>query len=710
MTQSLHQRVLADAVAAIGGEPRPGQQAMADAVARALHEGTHLLVQAGTGTGKSLGYLVPLLVWAQGSGNRAVVATATLALQHQLATKDIPAALDAMERVTGHRPGVAVVKGRSNYACLLRVRDRVGLDQDTLFGGAEATTAARVSGADAESVVGAEVVALREWVDDQVRTHGLADRDDAPPHSARAWAQVSVPTRECVGAATCPYGEACFVEESRARGRRAELVVTNHALLAVDAAHGLSVLPDHAAAVIDEAHELVARVTSSATQELSPQLAERVAKRAAPWLDDDLVEEFTKAAASLGAALDAVEAGRCEDPASPVIEACSVLAGVARRAASGLDAGGSGDLDRTQAEGAVQEIFDVATRLAVLSETDVVWISERERFGRQLVVAPLSVTELMRERVFGQCTGILTSATLKLGGGFGPLAGSVGFRPSEELPDEAVPGVTGGIEVTTSDDAHAEAVPGASREAAGDDLEELPLALAWRGLDVGSPFDYRAQGICYIARHLPPPSRDGIGPAVLAEVAELVWAAGGRTLGLFASQRAAEAAALHVRLEVPGVTVLCQGEANLPDLTRQFQDEPATCLFGTISLWQGVDLPGTTCQLVIIDKIPFPRPDDPLMQARQQAVARAGGNGFMQVAATHAGLLLAQGAGRLIRRLDDRGVVAILDPRLATARYGAFLRACLPEFWTTNDHETAVAALQRLHAQASDAEASSGGH
>jgi ATP-dependent DNA helicase DinG len=221
--------------------------------------------------------------------------------------------------------------------------------------------------------------------------------------------------------------------------------------------------------------------------------------------------------------------------------------------------------------------------------------------------------------------------------------------------------------------------------------------MAWRGLDVGSPFDYRSQGICYIAKDLPRPSRDGIGEATLDRIAELVCAAGGRTLGLFASQRSAEVAAAHVRAALPDIALMCQGEANLPDLTRRFLDEPTSCLFCTISLWQGVDLPGPTCQLVIMDKIPFPRPDDPLSQARQQAVAQAGGNGFMQVAAAGAGLLLAQGSGRLIRRLDDRGVVAILDSRLVTARYGKFLRACLPDFWTTTDREVALAALRRLH-------------
>ena len=644
--------VLDAAVAAVGGEARPGQIEMSQAVGDALEGAGNLLVQAGTGTGKSFGYLAPGLVWSLVTGQRLVVATATLALQAQLATKDIPVALDAVETVMGRRPTVAVVKGRGNYACLLRVRDGVGLDQESLLDGAEMAKQLRKSGASAESVLGAEVVALREWVDGQVASGGLADRDDAPRHSPKAWAQVAVGVRECVGAQKCPHGAECFVEESRRRAFEADLVVTNHALLAVDAMQGHAVLPEHGAVVIDEAHELVDRVTSAASQELSPQMVERVARRALPYLDDERGVMLLDAADALEQGLDASAVGRLTDAAEPVVEALKVVASAAREAVASLK-GGSDDLERAQVQGSVQEVFDIADRMAGVVDADVVWLSERERFGRQMVVAPLDVVTLLRERVFADATAILTSATLTVGGSFGPLAARLGFR---------------------------------------DDDEELP----WRGLDVGSPFDYRAQGICYVARDLPKPARDGIGEAQLAEVAELVWAAGGRTLGLFASQRNAEAAAAFVRREVPDVVVLCQGDAQLPELTRQFIDEPATCLFGTLSLWQGVDIPGETCLLVLIDKIPFPRPDDPLMQARQAAVAASGGNGFMAVAATQAGLLLAQGSGRLIRRASDRGVVAILDPRLVTARYGSFLRASMPDFWPTTDREVAVSALRRL--------------
>lgn len=214
---------------------------------------------------------------------------------------------------------------------------------------------------------------------------------------------------------------------------------------------------------------------------------------------------------------------------------------------------------------------------------------------------------------------------------------------------------------------------------------------------MGSPFDHRRSGILYVARHLPPPGRGGLAEEVLAELAELVTAAGGRTLGLFSSIRAARQAAEELRQRV-GFPILCQGEDQTAQLVSEFAADEPTCLFGTLSLWQGVDVPGPSLQLVTIDRIPFPRPDDPLASARQRAVAARGGNGFMAVAASQAALLLAQGSGRLLRTMSDRGMVAVLDPRLTTARYGGFLRASLPPFWNTGDPEIARAALRRLAA------------
>jgi ATP-dependent DNA helicase DinG len=282
------------------------------------------------------------------------------------------------------------------------------------------------------------------------------------------------------------------------------------------------------------------------------------------------------------------------------------------------------------------------------------------------------VSGLLREKLFTDRSVVLTSATLKLGGDFNGVAASLGLSPEQ---------ITG--------------------EGSGGADDALPPR--WKGLDVGSPFDYPKQGILYVARHLATPGRDGSRADMLDELAELVEAAGGRTLGLFSSMRAAQGAAeaLRGRLDTP---ILLQGEETLGELIRAFASDARTCLFGTLSLWQGVDVPGPNCQLVVMDRIPFPRPDDPLMSARQKAVEEGGGNGFMAVAAAHAALLMAQGAGRLIRASGDRGVVAALDPRLTTARYGSFLRASMPDFWYTTDRNQARRSLAAIDAAARAAE------
>src|SRR5512133_877777 len=675
-----HRDVLAAAVRAIGGTDRPGQVEMADAVAESLDSNDHLLVQAGTGTGKSLGYLAPALLWLiRHPGERIVVATATLALQSQLANNDIPAAVDAVEAVTGQRPRHAILKGRTNYVCMVRLRDGTAQEQGALIPADDLIeTIKSLPQSTPESGLGAEVLALRAWAENQAGSGGLADRDDAPPHTERAWTQVSIPVRECLGAQRCPYGAECFVESSRDAARAADLVVTNHALLAINAMHGGTALPEHSAVIIDEAHELVSRVTGAASAELSPQIVERVARRALTYVEDEVAQELLESAKSLRLSLDAAALQRVEDPDGPFVAACAAVRNAARAAVTALSSGVNQAPDRRQTAAAVKEVFDIAERMAALNTHDVVWVADRERFGREARVSPLSVAALMRTQIFGEHTTVLTSATLKLGGEFNAIASSVGLRDGERMGPLRPP-----------------KDPGLAESAANDHDDAAP----WRGLDVGSPFEYRRQGILYIARSLPSPGRDGLSDASLAEIADLVHASDGRALGLFSSRKAAELAAVYARKRLPGLTILCQGDAQLPELTRRFIADERASLFGTLSLWQGVDVPGATCQLVIIDRIPFPRPDEPLTVARQRAVTEAGGNGFMKIAASHAALLLAQGSGRLIRRLTDRGVVAVLDPRLVTARYGAFLKASMPNMWQTTHRQVAIQALRRLSHQ-----------
>ncbi|MEO6472538.1 MAG: ATP-dependent DNA helicase [Aeromicrobium sp.] len=640
--------VLHAAVSAVGGEDRPGQIVMADAVAKALRKKEHLLVQAGTGTGKSLAYLVPSLL----HDKRVVIATATLNLQHQLVERDIPALKTAARATMSEVPHHAVVKGRSNYACLHRIREGAPDDQGALIEVPEGT-------------LGAEVLELRSWAEEQSEGGHIADRDSAPSHTDRAWRQVSVQARECLGGVKCPYGAECFAERAREDAQDAHVIVTNHALLAIDAIDGVPMLPEYDAVIVDEAHELAARVTQASTDELSSASIERAARRARNHVDGKEADDLTDAADALADVVARTEQGRIDTPEQPLQEVLQLVRDAARACWSAFPKEGADsepDAGRQQARGMVDEVRKIAERMAAKGETDVLWLSDG-RNGPQLHIAPIDVALSLREKLFGEKTVILTSATLKLGGGFDPVARTLGLRPDDD---------------------------------------EVP----WEAIDVGSPFDYQTQGMLYVAKHLPPPAREGLAPAQIGEITSLIKAAGGRTLGLFSSRKAAEYAAEEVRKLLPDIDIWCQGDAQLPELARRFTENPHTCLFGTLSLWQGVDMPGATCQLVIIDRIPFPRPDDPLMSARQRLVEKHGGNGFMTVAASHAALLLAQGTGRLIRRATDKGVVAILDPRLVTARYGSFLASSLPPMWRTTDKSVAIAALKRLDEAAQEDAAS----
>jgi ATP-dependent DNA helicase DinG len=765
--------LLAAAVSAIGGSQRPGQIRMAEAVAAALESGRHLCVQAGTGTGKSLAYLVPALA----HGDRVVVSTATLALQSQLVDRDLPRLVEAVEPLLGGRPSYAILKGRRNYACLQRLHDGVDATEElALFDASDAGAGGRHGGPGATGPLGKEVVRLRGWAEDST----TGDRGELRPGVAdRAWAQVSVSARDCIGAHRCTYGSECFAEQARERAAVADIVVTNHALLAIDALEPFPILGDHDVVVVDEAHELVDRVTGAATDELRVSSVERVVRRAQRHVKDRRLESMLAAGDRFAQVIGKAEPGRLDElPAelgatlTEVRDCAHALVTALGRPKSGEESDGFTEALRRRARIAAEDVHDVAVRLLGHADHDVAWVEHDDMAGTALKVAPLSVAGLLRDTLFTKRTVILTSATLALGGSFDIVARQVGLthprsaaapgdggdptvsprgardggdpRASRRgVRDGGIPGesprsvrdggsrtgspsaaihVIGstpwsrsaldGAEAPASDAAEratgAERVtvaqpvtgaePGSGVEPVTGAEPDEEAAPRWDGLDVGSPFDFRRQAILYVARRLPPPGRNGISAEAIEAITSLVRAAGGRTLGLFSSYRAAVAAAEAVRPRVP-YSILLQGEETTGQLVRDFAADPRTCLFGTLSLWQGVDIPGAACQLVVIDRLPFPRPDDPIRSARQRAVDQAGGNGFMTVAAAHAALLLAQGAGRLIRSTDDRGVVAVLDSRLATARYAGFLKASLPEFWYTEDHSQVCRSLTAIDAQ-----------
>lgn len=634
---------------------------MAEAVSRAFDKGEHLAVQAGTGTGKSLAYLVPALAKAAEDRGPVVVSTATIALQRQLVDRDLPRLSAALAEVLPREPSFALLKGRSNYVCLNKIHNgSAGTESDTppqelLF---EPMAA---------SALGRDVARLTAWAED-TRT---GDRDEVKPGVPdRAWAQVSVSARECIGVSRCPFGTECFSEKARGKAGLSDIVVTNHALLAIDAIADAAVLPEHELLVVDEAHELVDRVTGVATAELSAAVLGAATRRATRLVEPELTSRLEAASAIFSSAIHDAEPGRMDhldDELATYLTSIRDSANTARQSIDPSPRDPQAAAARTEAVAALTEIADTADRMLTSFEPplterrDIVWLDREDNRGSVrsiLRVAPLSVAGLLRTRLFARSTAVLTSATLTLGGNFQAMAGAWGLA-GEEAPK-------------------------------------------WRGLDVGSPFEHAKSGILYIAKHLPPPGRDGVGSAEqLAEITDLITALGGRTLGLFSSMRAARATAeaMRERLDTP---VLCQGEDGTSALVEKFAADPATSLFGTLSLWQGVDVPGPSLSLVLIDRIPFPRPDDPLLTARQRAVGARGGNGFMAVAASHAALLLAQGAGRLLRRADDRGVVAVLDSRMATARYGGYLQSSLPPFWTTTDPSAARQALTRLRISLDD--------
>ncbi|GGV37482.1 ATP-dependent DNA helicase DinG [Actinomadura cremea] len=676
--------LLAAAVAAIGGAERPGQTKMAEAVRAAIASGEHVAAQAGTGTGKSLAYLVPAIRHAVEKQTTVVVSTATIALQRQLVDRDLPRLAEALGPLLGTELKFAILKGRRNYLCLHRVQTGAPEEEEGgLFDPQQLSS------------LGRQVKRLNEWVEETT----TGDRDELVPGvGEQAWRQVAVSAKECLGAQRCPHGTECFAELARARAGDAHIVVTNHALLAIDALEDFQVLPEHDVVIVDEAHELVDRVTSVATGELSAAAVEAAARRCGRLVEEGLADRLKEAGEGLGILLEDMPGGRM-DVLSPAIgTALAVVRDAAHAAVTALGPekkdNDPGDMAaRKAARSSLEDVHETAVRLLeafqpeIAQRFDVVWLEKpfvqegRPKRPPALHVAPIGVGGLLRSTLFEERTTVLTSATLTLGGSFEPLARQWGLPPLAGGAPRDARTAAEGLAVTATD------------------KDEAETKVTWSGLDVGSPFDHPKAGILYVARHLPQPGRDGLADAYLTEITELIEAAGGRTLGLFSSMRAARQAAdeLKDHLSHP---LLCQGEDSTSQLVARFAEDERTCLFGTLSLWQGVDVPGPSLQLVIMDRIPFPRPDDPVSSARSRAVAAAGGNGFMSVAATHAALLLAQGAGRLLRSMDDRGVVAVLDPRLATARYGGFLKNSLPPFWATTDPEVVRGALRRLDAAA----------
>lgn len=685
-----------------GGESRTGQADMARAVSRAFAERRHLVVQAGTGTGKSLAYLVPAVL----SGKKVVVATATKALQDQLASKDLPQVVAAVDEDLAF----AVLKGRSNYLCRQRASEVGGRgDQLTLDAGADDPNAAvdrgdaddpggasapPVASADARTARTADqgrladqVERLLQWAEDSPT--GDRAELDFEPH-ARAWAMVSMPARDCPGAFRCPSGRRCFAEDARARAAEADVVVVNIHLYGAHLASGGAVLPPHDLVIFDEAHEVEDVMTDSLGVEIGPGRFRSLASGARSLLPRgstavEAVDSLAEVGDTLQVALRPLAGTRiprhaivatpvtgpsvtpatepedadpvATDPTqngstatlaratdttrdSALARLADVLPLAAGRVRRLVDALRQAERDASDDEPAATQarrdrillaaghLADDLARVVALTDDEVAWVDEGNRTPT-LRVSPIEVGPLLADRLWQDVTTVLTSATVPVG-----LPARLG------LPADAT--------------------------------DEI---------DVGSPFDYRSNALLYVARSLPDRRRPESEPALHDELATLITGAGGRTLALFTSWRAMTAAVDVLRERLP-FPILAQSDLPKPALVEAFRADESTCLFATLGFWQGVDVAGRTLSLVTIDRIPFPRPDDPVLQARRD---RAGSGAFGVVDLPRAGTLLAQGAGRLIRTSEDRGVVAVLDSRLATARYRGTLLARVPPMRRTVD-------------------------
>ncbi len=662
MSEQLEQvrLALAAAVEAIGGSSREGQIEMAEAVANALSDRHHLMVQAGTGTGKSLAYLVPALV----HGKRVLVATATLALQRQLVERDLPRIVPALEKVLGREITYGIYKGVGNYICLQKMNSESSdPDGDVLL---------------EISSLGLDAKRLHAWA----KIPGVTgDRDDAPDVDRRVWMANSLSGRECVGADICAYGPQCFAALAKAKAATADVVVTNHTLLAIEIVDSHPILPDRDAVILDEAHEFMDRTTQAVTEELTGPRVLRAAAMARKHLPGKPSDALTKAADNFDDAMDGygqrvkfepgLQGRLTEIPAeleSPIRKVREAALQVLQLISADEEIMDSDSFaERARVKGAVNEVSTTVAKLLKLGTGHVLWY---EPTFSALHLAPLAVSSVLRDNLLTKTPVIATSATLTVGKGFEAMARNIGFV----IGDAA--------------DAEMEVEEGQV------DPSNVQM------LDVGSPFDFANQGMLYLPKHLPEPGRDGPSIEALTELGELIDAAGGRTLALFSSWRGVEAADLHLRkvlAELP-IKIITQrrGDAVGP-LVERFEKDETSILLGTMSLWQGVDVPGPSCTLVAIDRIPFPRPDDPVMSARAAEVDAQGGSGFMKVSLPRAALLLAQGTGRLIRSMEDRGVVAILDSRIITKRYGSILLNSMPPLWRTSDGKTVRDSLRRLH-------------
>jgi ATP-dependent DNA helicase DinG len=613
-------------------EDRAEQRTMSAAVARALADERPLIVEAGTGTGKTLAYLVPALQ----SGKRVVVSTGTRALQDQIARHDIP-----LLRTILARPFSAVVlKGVSNYVCRRRLAETVSRGPSS------------------------ELAALVDWSEhsetgDRAEVEWLAE-------SAPLWTEVTTTPDARIGP-RCPYFERCFVTQARRLAEKAELILVNHHLYFADralraASPGARVLPEHDAVIFDEAHQLEdvatehfgARVSTHRLAQLVHD-AHLALARMPLWTGraaDDVIHAVERAGIALfslvrGALLSENESRMplppglfdAPDRQTAWFKLDNSLEELARAAEAESEPPPDGEETddagaRASLVGLARRARDMRDDLAAIAEqrqkSHVYW-GEVRPTGTLLTASPIEVGELVRRHIVTSGpTPIFTSATLAAAGDFSYQRSRLGLDASDSCDELLVP----------------------------------------------SPFDYATQAMLYVPRDLPPPADDTFSAVAAQRTLELLAITGGRAFLLFTSHRALRDAA--TRLAAAPYPRLVQGDAPRATLIDRFRATPGAILLGTGSFWEGIDVPGDALSLVVIDKLPFAPHIDPLIAARMQACAEAGRDPFQTIQLPAAAIALKQGFGRLIRRRDDRGIVAILDSRIVTRTYGRTFIDTLP--------------------------------
>jgi ATP-dependent DNA helicase DinG len=591
-------------------------------VAAAFTRRQHTVIEAGTGVGKSLAYLVPAVM----TGQRVVIATATKNLQDQLATKDAPTVAAHASRVN-----VAVLKGKNNYLCRNRA-NQVGGGGQMSFD----------DGTDVPRGVASQMRRILQW-SNETKT---GDRDELPFEiDQRAWRGLSVTPQECLGRVQCPQGQNCFAELAKDRAGESSILIVNTHLYAAHLASGSMLLPSHEFVVFDEAHEALDIFASLLGTSLTTSRLRALSGVSRSLLGgdfhercDQLIEVADRLATSLEIQYDANQlTGLSEDCERELTRANELVTAIIEALRTLPTDGADAEARRVRALGPAVHLGNDLERVNKIRDGELLFLDRRER-EITIEISLIDVGPRLRDDLWGKVTAILTSATIP-----------------DSLPKNL------GLD--------------------GDCLVE----------HFDSPFDYQTNSLLYVPQGFPQRNAEGAEEAITQELVRLITAAGGRTLALFTNRsvmnRVAEAVAPQLETEI-----LVQGTLSRQRIIEEFRESAEASLFAVTSFWQGIDVPGHSLSLVTIDRLPFAVPNDPLAEARRSRSDRP----FYEVDLPRAAMLLAQGVGRLIRTNTDRGVVAVLDTRLAESSYRSSLFRKLPAMKRTRDRDQVLAFLEEL--------------